>query len=111
MTDERGHMWEENREFLSVGQLFTSCSTSHTTFCPSRNGQEGKQEAEKNDQGKGKMHIDVFSAPLSMQSSNLSKSRLPSDAHRAFPPELPTPEFLPEAEFDLCLMGGIGWRM
>lgn len=43
MTEEHEQVWEENREFLSVGQLFTSCSISHTRFCPSRAGEEGKQ--------------------------------------------------------------------
>lgn len=111
MTDERGHTWEENREYLSIEQLLTSCFTSHTRSCPFRAGEEGKQEAGKNDQGKGKMHIHVFPALLNMQSSSLSKSKPPSEAHLAFPPEFPTPELLPEAEFNLCLVEGSGWRM
>lgn len=102
-------MWEENREFLSLGQLFTSCSISHTRFCPSRAGEEGKQE--KNVQRKGKMHTDVFPAPLNVQSSNLRKSNPPSEARLAFPPEFPTPELLPEADLNLFLVGGSGWRM
>lgn len=80
-------------------------------FCPSRAGEEGKQEEGKNDQGKGKMHMDVFPAPLKTRSSNFSPSKPPSEAHLAFPPEFPTPELLSETEFNLCLVGGRGWRM